>query len=236
MLKLGAMKNIELAEWFGITPKTFSNYKNTYLQKLEPFAKFTKIRGGVVIEEIYIPEYVKNLDNDVQIYLNEVKEAEDHITSLSGMGQKLSMTEEFNSVKLSTIISRMTRAGKKAFGITADSTSRGIYGRREYAWVIKLYDRPNHYRYMTVEETARLDNIISIFYSQEPEKVRKAALLEETFRASDDMTKEEYFEQKERLNVTLFSDVIKQFKVETGLQMVHATAHSIDVAYLDSAF
>lgn len=207
-LTLGVMKKKELAAWFGITEKTFENKRKAYLSKLEPFAKFTEIRGGVMIEEIYIPTYVKNLDDDVKLYLQEVQKAEDNITSVSGISEVLCAKEEFNNTTFKTMEGRMRRAGIKAFGITKDEESRGIYGSREYVWAIKLYDTPNHYRYMTKEEEQRFDEIITSFYASSADRIKKAALLEEAFKSDETMTKEQYFEAKERLNLNVFTDVI----------------------------
>lgn len=50
------------------------------------------------------------------------------------------------------------------------------------------------------------------------------------------MTKEEYFQAKERLNLNVFFDVIQRFKIETSLQIVKATAHEIDAQYRESMF
>ena len=227
-LKLGIMKNAELAAWFDISSKTYENGRKGYLAKLEPFADFTIVRGGVVINKIYIDTYIKNLDDDVKLYLEEVKKAEDNITSITGISEVLCATEEFCDVSVRTMEGRMARAGKKAFGVTIEESSRGIYGSREYVWAIKLYDAPNHYRYMTYEEESLFDQILAGFYSSNPERVKKAALLEEAFKKNETMTKEEYFKEKERLNLNVFYDVIKLFKKETGLQVVHATAHDID--------
>ena len=235
-LKLGLMKNTELARWVNITNKTYENGRKSYLTKLELFAQFTVVRGGVIIEKIFIDTYVKNMDDDVKLYLNEVKNAEDNITSLSGMSEKLCATEEFINIPIETMRGRMRRAGEKAFGITVEENSRGLYGSREYVWAIKLYDKPNHYRYMTIEEEQLFDTMVSNYYSTEPDRIKKAALLEESFKTSDSMTKEEYFKEKERLNLNIFYDIIKLFKKETGLQIVHATAHEIDEEYRESAF
>ena len=235
-LKLGQMKNAELAQWFGVTAKTYENARKAYLKKLEPFAQFAIVRGGVLITEIYIDTYIKNLDDDVKLYLEEVKRAEDNITSIVGISEVLCATEEYATIPLRTMEGRMSRAGKKAFGITVDETSRGIYGSREYVWAIKLYDAPNHYRYMTLEEEAIFDSILSGFYSTNAERVKKAALLEEAFKHDASMTKEDYFKEKERLNLNVFYDVIRLFKQETNLQIVHATAHDIDAQYLEGAF
>ena len=171
-----------------------------------------------------------------KIYLKEVQQSEDNITSLSGMSEKLCSTQEFSNVSLETMRGRMRRAGEKAFGITLDETSRGLYGSREYMWAVKLYDAPNHYRYLTIEEEQIFDTLVSNFYSTNPERVKKAALLEEAFKSNNEMTKEEYFKEKERLNLNVFYDVIKLFKQETGLQVVHATAHDIDEEYMDGAW
>ena len=235
-LKLGIMKNAELAQWFNITLGTYENARKAYLKKLEPFAQFTVVRGGVVIERIIIDTYVKNMDDDVKLYLQEVRNAEDNISSLSGMSEKLCATDEFANVPVATMRGRLRRAGEKAFGITAEEDSRGIYGSREYVWAIKLYDAPNHYRYMTLEEESIFDALLSSFYAKAPERIKRAALLEEAFKSDNEMTKEQYFKEKERLNLDIFYDVINLFKQETGLQVVHATAHEIDQAYLEGAW
>ena len=68
-LELGLMKNAELAAWFNITEKTYTNARKAYLEKLQSFAEFTIVRGGVIINRILIDAYVKNLDDDVKLYL-----------------------------------------------------------------------------------------------------------------------------------------------------------------------
>ena len=235
-LRLGNMKNAELAEWFNITSKTFENSRKKYLCKLETFAKFTLVRGGVFIEDIFIDTYIKNLDDDVKIYLEEVRKAEDNITSISGISECLLLQEEFNDISLDTMRGRMRRAGIKAFGNTIDEDSKGLYGSRRYVWAIKLYDKPNHYRYMTQEEENIFDQYLSGYYLSEPQRIKKMASLEEAFKNSSSMTKEEYFKEKDQLNLNLFYDVISQFKKATGLQVVHATAHEIDLQYQNNAF
>ena len=235
-LKLGLMKNAELAKWFDITEKTYTNNRLGYLEKLTPFAEFTVVRGGVSISQIYIDTYIKNLDDDVKLYLQEVKRAEDNLTSISGISELLCETEEFAAVPLRTMKDRMSRAGKKAFGITAEPESRGLYGSREYVWAIKLYDRPNHYRNFTEQEKKEFDALTEGFYSTSAERIQKEALLERAYREDNSMSKEEYFKKKEELGLDTFSEVIWQFKARTGLQVVHATAHEIDQEYMESAW
>lgn len=55
------MSNKELAEWFKITPKTFSNNRKKKLIELENYADFKIYRGGVEILKIKIEIYNKDL-------------------------------------------------------------------------------------------------------------------------------------------------------------------------------
>lgn len=237
-LKLGVMTNCELAQWLGISTKALTNTKQAYLQKLEPFAKFTPVRGGVNIEEIYIEEYIKNFNpkGDDALYLKAVQEAPDHLTSISGIVAKLVMEPEFKGISSRTLEGRISKAGVRAFGVTGDPKSRGLCGSRDYIWAVKLYDRPNHYRRMTDEENEIYTQLISAYCLGEPEKISRAALLEDAFLHSESMTKEEYFELKIELGLDYFTEIITQFKHKTGLQLARATLHEIDPEYRESAF
>lgn len=55
------MRNCELAEWFGIKPKTFNqtDTKKAKLKILHTYAEFTEVYGGVIITAIKFDEYSK---------------------------------------------------------------------------------------------------------------------------------------------------------------------------------
>lgn len=59
-LHLGKMNNQELADWFGITKKSFQNNKTNKLKILEAYADFDIIYGGVIINSIVFNEYSKS--------------------------------------------------------------------------------------------------------------------------------------------------------------------------------
>lgn len=237
-LQKGFMQNQEIADWFGITLKTLTNTKKAYMEKLKPFADFKIVRGGVIIEEIHREVYSKNLVDEAALYFEEVKKAENNIASVRGVTDALQLMSEFKDIPYETLRKRMTRAGEEAFGVTADPESRGIYGSREYMWAIKLYDRPNHYRELTEEEDALFEKLIENMYNIDARKIKVSMLLDEEF-FNTEMTKEEYKEHRERINymgINFFNDVIKEFKTQTGMQLVKATKHEIDYEYKDSAF
>jgi len=58
-------------------------------------------------------------------------------------------------------------------------------------------------------------------------------LLEEAFKNSD-MTKEEYLLRKERFSLSLFPDVLRQFKMETGFVLTRIQEYKLN-AFLQIA-
>lgn len=63
MLKLGEMTGQQLAEWFGISYKTYTNSRKKKLEILTSFADFEEVKQGVIkITAIKIPVYSKKSD------------------------------------------------------------------------------------------------------------------------------------------------------------------------------
>ena len=226
-LKLGKMKSQEMAIWFKISYNTYKNNIPGYLAKLEDYCDFEQVRGGVIIKEIYIEEYDKYLNKKTeQMYLTEIEDCvrtQDGLASLSGMARKFISQGKFNSVD--TAKRQLTKAGNKLFGITKDLCSIGECGKRNYVWAIKLTDL-NKYRLLTPEEDAQFDTIIASCYTEEPDKIKMKALLEDRLR-NEEITTEEYFTEIDRLGLNLFRDCIFQFKKETGYTIVRCTIHEL---------
>lgn len=58
-LKLGKVKTKEIAEWFGITYGSYHNSKKKKIQELKQYCSFEEVYGGIIINNIYIKEYIK---------------------------------------------------------------------------------------------------------------------------------------------------------------------------------
>lgn len=221
------MRTEDLANWFGIKYGTFRKSSQKYYEKLEDYCEYEKIYGGVIIKEIYIEEYDKQLNiKDQTIYLDEIKECvthQDGLSTLSGMARKYTKQGLYNSEH--TAKRRLIKAGEDLFGITKDLTSAGPAGTREYLWAIKIDDY-NHYRLMTEAEEKRFDEIIIGCYSSEPEKIKKEKLLEDQLR-NKEITTDEYFRMQDTLGLDTFKDCIFKFKEETGEMIVRCTKHDI---------
>ena len=226
-LKLGKMTSREVAQWMGVSYNTYKNHISKYLELLSPFCEFDVVYGGIIIKEIYIPQYEKNLNiKDKEVYLTEIQscvERQEGLSTIAGMSRKLVRAGIYNNVN--TAYRRLTRAGVDLFGITKELISHGEKGTREYIWAIKLDDY-NGYRLMTPEEDKRFDEIIIACYSANPDKVRKAELLEDSLRKKE-ISPDEYFESKDRLQLDTFKDCIFKFKEETGCMIVRCSKHDL---------
>lgn len=228
-LKLGKMTSKELAAWFGVKSTTYSHNISSFLEKLAPYAQFTKIYGGVIIEEIFIETYNKDLIRSLdKIFVDEVINANDKLSTISGIVRKYE--SKIPGVSQSALRKQFTESRDKLFGKTRSEEikTRGIVGSREYVWAIKINDH-NKYRFLTPKEEELFDAlIVSVYGKLDADKVKGAAMLEKMYRESDTMTKEEYFALRERNGYDFFNSVIKQFKEITGYQIVHANKYEVE--------
>ena len=53
------MKTKEIAEWFGITAGSFRNNKKKKLKELTSYCSFEEVYGGIIVQNIFIEEYIK---------------------------------------------------------------------------------------------------------------------------------------------------------------------------------
>jgi hypothetical protein len=114
-LKLGKMTSKEIAAWMGLSYNTYRNNINNYLERLEVYADFEKVYGGVIIKEIYVSVYNKNMsyEND-KLFLKEVATSTDNLTSILGMRRK--HQEKFGDLSDSAIERQLTKSRDKLFG------------------------------------------------------------------------------------------------------------------------
>lgn len=228
-LKTGLMTSQELSVWFGVSYTTYKHNVKKYLSKLEPYASFTQKRGGVIIEEVFIETYNKNLIRNLdKIFVDEVLNANDKLSTISGIARKYEI--QMPEISERTLRRQFSASRDKLFGKTRpeENKTRGIVGSREYVWAIKINDH-NKYRFLTPKEEELFDAlIVSVYGKLDADKVKGAAMLEKMYRESDTMTKEEYFALRERNGYDFFNSVIKQFKEITGEQIVHANKYEVE--------
>lgn len=218
-LRLGKMSGKEIAEWFGITVHTYQSKATKYLKKLEEFCEFEKVYGGVEISKIYLSTYDRKLSKTIdtsyvkEVYLNH------GLTSMSGMCEKYgySITQVRNS--------RNRLYGEKVYNEDNQDSKPGLLGVKDYAWVVKIYEGPNRYRGMTLEEQKYFDELIEEVYGalkveeiKESEKIKQAC-------KEEGVSIEEMDKRLEKKNLNFFNRVILRFRDECGVQLVCINDH-----------
>lgn len=245
-LKLGKMTSKEIASWLGITYNTYRNKIDCYLQKLEDYALFEKVYGGIIIKEIYIETYDKHLNKKTDaVFLKEVASANDQLSTISGISRKYK--KDFDNLSQKTIKRVFTESRNRLFGKECDENliACGRAGKRQHTWAIKLGDY-NQYRLLTAAEDDMLNTIINAVYRDLPEdKIKLSALIDYIYAHNDNMTKDEFIELKKINGCNFFFNVIERFKELTGYQLVHANRYELgrnfdlpkdEAAYIDILF
>lgn len=214
-LKLGKMTGQEIAEWFKISYNTYkksAKNRQKYLERLKDYCSFEQIRGGIIVKEIYIFKYNKNLRAEqTKTFLFALKE-HNNIISLSGLEEEKDISY-YHSRKV-----RDKLFGKEPINI--NPASRGTIGYREIIWAIKL--GTNTYRKMTQEEDALFDALIKQEYigKMTPEAVKAQQLILD-YCVKEGMTAEEYQNLLTERNYNFFNDVIVKFKEITKYQIAN---------------
>lgn len=230
-LKLGKMTSRELADWMNVSYYSYRNAIPKYLKRLEDYADFEPVYGGVIIKEIYIFSYNKDtaLKTDI-LFLQTVEDSEEHLTTISGASRLLQ--DNFENKSERTVNRQLSKSRDRMFGSTQGQDQKalicsGPMGTRQYVWAVKLDDF-NHYRYMSEEEEQVFDALIEQTYGNIPaNKVKEAALLDQVFETTD-MTKEEYLQLKRVRGLDFFTEVIEKMKKVKNIIISRATRYDIE--------
>ena len=108
--------------------------------------------------------------------------------------------------------------------IEIDADAHGELGYRTLCWAIKL-DGPNHYRYMTDEETEKFNGLISIVNKNVPPEILAKKELILQYCVKHNLSAATYQDIIDSKNMNFFQDVILRFKDETGLIAVNVSDH-----------
>lgn len=228
-LRCGKMSTKEIAQWMDVNYSTFRNNKKQKLDDLRRFCDFEQVYGGVNILQIYNPIYQKALSNDEKVFLEEIQNTGNGLSSVAGMSRKLiRYNNNYRTLTENNVEKRMGKVNKNLFG-EYEKNSKQAFGRmgsRKYVYAIKISDF-NKYRYLTDEEMDVFKHILKSICGKQIDKIMESMLLDEAFKNSD-MTKEEYLLKRERFDLDLFPHVLKQFKKETGKTVVRIQEYQVN--------
>lgn len=228
-LRCGKMSTREIAQWMNVNYSTFRNNKKQKLDDLRRFCDFEQVYGGVNILQIYNPIYQKALSSDEKVFLEEIQNTGNGLSSVAGMSRKLiRYNSDYRTLTENNVEKRMGKVNKNLFG-EYEKNSKQAFGRmgsRKYVYAIKISDF-NKYRCLTDEEMDAFKHILKSICGKQIDKIMESMLLDEAFKNSD-MTKEEYLLKRERFDLDLFPHVLKQFKKETGKTVVRIQEYQVN--------
>lgn len=228
-LRCGKMSTREIAQWMNVNYSTFRNNKKQKLDDLRRFCDFEQVYGGVNILQIYNPIYQKALSSDEKVFLEEIQNTGNGLSSVAGMSRKLiRYNSDYRTLTENNVEKRMGKVNKNLFG-EYEKNSKQAFGRmgsRKYVYAIKINDF-NKYRCLTDEEMDAFKHILKSICGKQIDKIMESMLLDEAFKNSD-MTKEEYLLKRERFDLDLFPHVLKQFKKETGKTVVRIQEYQVN--------
>lgn len=224
LLKLGKMSSRELADWFNISYGTYRKVKAQRLETLSDYCDFEEIYGGVIIKEIYIDTYDKDLNKRIdKMVLQEIKET-NGLMSISGMAKKLS---------LSTYEERLANKSRaNLFGQFSKENpimAEGKFGFRKAVWAIKINDI-DAYRKLSEDERIIWRQVLDQFYNKkldEEEVLLKVSIAE--YCLAQKKTLEEYTQMLNDYGFNFFGLAVSKFKDQTGLQIVHISEHELEM-------
>ena len=182
------MSSSEVAEWFHISPKAYSNTKKKKLEVLKQYCKFEDLgRKGVNITEIYIYEFSGKTREIVE---NEFLEAwkENPNTLKNAADYIYSKRQNDLTVKPITVYNCTCKVKRDWFGVP-----KKCGGSKGYCnWVYAVYDiETNKYRYLTEEEQQIRAKLLKEFYKDSDARIEEIAKLKESYKLGE-ISKEDY--------------------------------------------
>lgn len=140
-LKLGLMTNKELAEWFGISPKTLRNTREKRLKELEEYAVFNLFGNKINIAEIKIPIYVKKKSQNYLAIKSHIDENwnENGLATKKEVSERIyNKREEYNlNIKPSTTYAYTCKGSNELYGSAREPDKGGEIGNCRYVLCVR---------------------------------------------------------------------------------------------------
>lgn len=182
-LTTGKKSNKQLAEWFGVRPQSFSNKKESYIERLKEYAEFEVLSTGKInIITVLKPYYCADKAKDIiEQYLpicwnkngyDKTKYVEQKIREKT---DKENPNGPISRIKQSTSLTYLRETCADLYGHIRRKEGDfggGRIGYREMAWCKEELDENNHYLYtpLTKEELEVVQRIWSKCFGTEKER------------------------------------------------------------------
>lgn len=212
-LKIGKMTSKELAEWFGIAYSTYRKTTAKHLETLKDYCDYEQIYGGVIISQIYISEYNKNMYKNIdEQFFKAIIANPEHLASITGICGYYGVFEgdtEYNHLRYQFSKRRDYWFGHQT---RSERTSKGPMGQRTAVWAVRLGDN-NSYRSLTDQEQELIKKLVNTIEITSDDILSFGNLLRENQLtiAVEDLNK---------AGLNYYDQVLSKFKSITHAQLV----------------
>ena len=209
--------NKELAEWFGMKQKSFSNRKEEKLEELKAFADF-ELRGNkqkkVFIKKVYEPVYSKKGSENYEIIKANLEkywsENGKGLDTCQRVGEEMYKEKLVSSITVGTTINYTRRGKIDKYGI--NYVSSGTVGRSVYSWGKRIQEGDKFKLVpLTEEEEEIKDKLVKKYFGNTTDK----QIFIQGMVDNGEITKEQAWEALEEL--TNMKEKFKAFKADFEL-------------------
>lgn len=197
-LKLGLMTPEEMAAWFGIKRRYYQNNRKTKLLELAEYCDFEDIpRKGILVKEIFIPEYIRSGKQVVEKHTEQIWKVGEFNTP-NNVAKQVQSIEEVNTHSSEKNTLKCVKAWKmKNYGCSKyGKESPGMKGSSESqtVHVAIANDGTKIYTPLTPEEKGiRIELYKKYFKTNNEWFIERMVSVKEEYEA---MQKEEDYDEK----------------------------------------
>lgn len=173
----------EMAEWFNVKPRTYTNKKSKYLEKLKEYAQFEDLgRKGVRITKVYYDEYVRSATKKVVQQEFENSWGKHPNTLKAVAGDIYQNNKEKLLVKENTVYQATGQVKRDWYGVAKKRNGSKGYCR----WVHCVFDLElGHYRYFTPKEEEIRRKLLNIFFKDSAQRICEVKELQNSYKIGE---------------------------------------------------
>lgn len=225
----GKWTNKMLAEWFGVKEKTFSNTKKKRLEELKEYADFYEENRKIIITKVKQVFYIKK-----QSY-KKIQELVEKNWSINGFDtcahvkELIKEDEALCHLADGTIYNYVRKAHIENFGSPAKKDG-GIKGMCYYKWGKRDKEDNKKPLYFNKEEEKYFYELIKDVFKTSPKQTAEEQALYQAYKKKE-ITKEEYYEQRDALDDEKFSKwclIEKGMFDKFGIQLIRGTQEDFE--------
>lgn len=219
-LETGYWTNKQIAEWFGVKPKTFIDKKSKYFSKLDNYCRFYPVKHGAYIFEVSEAFYRKNRNYEVIAeHFDETwgiaNIGSEKVDTCSRVGAEICHKHRL-SCKTTTAAKYTCEVRTRDYG-SPKRRDGGLKGDCRYVWMVE--DSKGNVREITEEENELSKALMQEVYGKVDLRDIEILIRE------GELDKEDVWEFiQEYDNMSEYKSVFEAFEDRTGLKLRKMTA------------